>query len=372
MATLQKRTWLSRGPSGRRVRKVSWGYTLQVNGKQERKFSADWTEADARTELAKRILVKDTAKIRPTTLAQAAERYLQAKARKRSLAEDRRMLKHLVARFGAETRLSTLTSDVISQYRDERLSQPSSRRGNTTGLLSPCTINRELALLNHLLRLAHDEWNALTDVPRIRRLEEPQGRLRWLDPDEEARLLAACRRSRNAHLYAITVLALETGMRQGEVLGLTWERVDFSRGVIQLEVTKSGQRREIPMRQIVNDVLSELPGVREGRLWPRGARHAFEAAVVRAKIDNFRFHDCRHHFASWFVMRGGSLAALKALLGHSNFQMTLRYAHLAPDHLRAEMLKTELTSDFSAHSQHNVPGALLPATRALTPSAVSI
>jgi integrase len=360
MATVQKRTWLSRGPTGHKVRKVAYGYTLQVNGKQERKFSAAWTETEARTELAKRILAKAPTTIRPTTLSQAAERYLQAKARKRSLPEDRRMLKHLVSRFGAETRLSALTSEVISQYRDERLSQPSARRGNATGLLSPCTVNRELALLSHLLRLAHDEWNALAEVPRIRRLEEPQGRLRWLDPDEEARLLAACRGSRNAQLYAITILALETGMRQGEVFGLTWERVDFSRGVIQLEVTKSGRRREIPMRQIVNDVLSALPGARQGRLWTHGARHAFEAAVVRARLDNFRFHDCRHHFASWFVMRGGSLAALKALLGHSNFQMTLRYAHLAPDHLRAEMLKTESTAEISTHSQHTAPRAVLP------------
>jgi integrase len=371
MATVQKRTWLSRGLTGRKVRKVSWGYTLQANGKQERKFSAAWTEEDARTELAKRILAKAPTAIRPTTLGQAVERYLQAKARKRSLAEDRRMLKHLVARFGADARLPTLTSEVISQYRDERLSQPSVRRGNVTGLLSPCTVNRELALLSHLLRLSHDEWNALAEVPRIRRLEEPQGRLRWLDPDEEARLLSACRRSRNPQLYAITILALETGMRQGEVFGLTWERVDFSRGVIQLELTKSGRRREIPMRQIVHDVLSGLPGARDGRLWTRGARHAFEAAVVRAKIEHFRFHDCRHHFASWFVMRGGSLAALKALLGHSNFQMTLRYAHLAPDHLRAEMLKTESTAEVSTHSQHTAPSAAVPAPSTLIASGVT-
>ncbi len=372
MAKIQKRTWLSRGASGRRVRKVSWGYTLQANGKQERKFSADWTEEDARTELAKRILAKDTTKAKPITLTQAADRYVQAKARKRSLAEDQRMLKHLVARFGAETRLTAITSEVISQYRDERLSQPSTRRGNETGLLSPCTVNRELALLSHLLRLAHEEWNALPELPRIRRLEEPQGRLRWLDPDEEARLLAECRRSRNAQLYAITVLALETGMRQGEVFGLTWERIDFSRGVIQLEVTKSGRRREIPMRQIVNDVLSELPGARAGRLWPHSARHAFEAAVVRAKIDNFRFHDCRHHFASWFVMRGGSMAALKALLGHSNFQMTLRYAHLAPDHLRAEMLKTESTAESVAHGQPTALTTSRAAESDLAPAGVTI
>jgi integrase len=306
-------------------------------------------------ELAKRILAKDSPKIRPVTFGQAAERYLQAKARKRSLPEDRRMLKHLVAHFGAETRLSALTSEAISHYRDERLSQPARRRGNATGLLSPSTVNRELSLMSHLCRLAHDEWNALATVPRIRRLREPQGRVRWLEPAEEARLLAECRRSRNPFLYASTVVALETGMRQGEIFGLTWTRVDFSRGVIQLETTKSHRRREIPIRQIVHEVLSDLPGSRAGRVWPQGVRHAFESAVDRAGLAGFRAHDCRHHFASWFVMRGGSLAALKELLGHSNFSMTLRYAHLAPEHLRAEMLKTE----GSTHDQHTAALAAL-------------
>jgi site-specific recombinase XerD len=125
------------------------------------------------------------------------------------------------------------------------------------------------------------------------------------------------------------------------------------------------------MRQVVHDLLSELPGARQGRVWAQGARHAFEAAVVRAKIDAFRFHDCRHHFASWFIMRGGSLAALKALLGHSNFQMTLRYAHLAPDHLRAEMLKTESAGEPSAHDQHTAPSALGPSADTRVSGAVS-
>lgn len=96
------------------------------------------------------------------------------------------------------------------------------------------------------------------------------------------------------------------------------------------------------MRQAVYDVLAGLPGGREGRVWPTGnIRTAFENAVEEAKLDNFHFHDTRHHFASWFVMRGGSLQALKEMLGHADLKMTLRYAHLAPDHLRGEMVKTE-------------------------------
>lgn len=199
-----------------------------------------------------------------------------------------------------------------------------------------------MAVLRHLLRLAHEEWEMLPAAPKVRMEKEPQGRIRWLEPDEEARLLDACRASRARHLAAVVTVALETGLRKGELLALTWDRVDQSRGVVRLEVTKSGRRREVPMRQVVYAILAALPGPRQGRVWPsRAIRSAFETAVEMAQLDNFHFHDCRHHFASWFVMRGGSLQALKTILGHADIKMTLRYAHLSPDHLRGEIARTE-------------------------------
>jgi integrase len=90
------------------------------------------------------------------------------------------------------------------------------------------------------------------------------------------------------------------------------------------------------MRQRVYDVLVSRPGAREGSLWPEGSTRAgFEAAVEAAKLDApFRFHDCRHHFASWFMMGGGSVPALQRILGHASLAMTMRYAHLSPEHLR--------------------------------------
>jgi site-specific recombinase XerD len=103
------------------------------------------------------------------------------------------------------------------------------------------------------------------------------------------------------------------------------------------------------MRQAVYDILAALPGPREGRVWRSGnIRTAFENAVAEAKLDDLHFHDLRHHFASWFVMRGGSLQALKEILGHADLKMTLRYAHLAPDHLRSEIAKTERREDAAA------------------------
>ena len=138
----------------------------------------------------------------------------------------------------------------------------------------------------------------------------------------------ACRASRNPQLAGIVTVALETGLRRGDLLGLTWDRVDVSRGVLRLEVTKSGKRREGPMRQAVYDVLAAMQGPREGRVWrQRRVCTAFETAVAAAKLEDFRFHDCRHHFASWFVMRGGSLQALREILGHADLKTTMRYAH---------------------------------------------
>ncbi len=167
-----------------------------------------------------------------------------------------------------------------------------------------------------------------------------RGRIKWLEPDEEVRLLAACARSRNPYLAKIVTVALETGLRRGELLDLTWDRVDLSRGVIRLELTKSGRRREVPMRQVVYDILAGLPGAREGRVWPDAdIRTAWDNAVIQAKLDDFHFHDAR--LPSWFVMRSGSIPALKEILGHATLGMTMRYAHLAPEHLRNEIAKTE-------------------------------
>jgi len=140
-------------------------------------------------------------------------------------------------------------------------------------------------------------------------------------------------------------------MRQGEQFGLTWDRIDRSRGVIKLEITKNGKRREVPMRQPVYNILAGMPGPREGKVWPHYPRRAFENAVKAAGLEGLHWHDLRHLFASWFMMRGGSLQALKEILGHSNITMTLKYAHLSPDHLRSEMAKTEKPAErFSAIS----------------------
>jgi len=365
MAKVTKRTWYSTSPTGQRQKRVAWGFTAQgADGRQIKRSNAGWSREDAEHALAEQRLglgPKDGGEAGSLPFSVAVERYLKAKSRKRSIKNDERSLKLFTECFGAETPLTQITAARISAWKAERLAATCLQTGRR---YSPAAINRPLAALHHLLKLAHEEWEALSAVPKIRLEKEAQGRLRWLEPDEQARLLAACRASRNPQLFNIVTVALETGLRVSELLGLTWDRVDLSRGVIRLELTKSGRRREIPMRQVVYNVLASLPEPREGRVWRlRNIRTAFENAVAVAKLDNFHFHDCRHHFASWFMMRGGQLQALKEILGHADLKMTLRYAHLAPEHLRSEMLKTEKpaerSGDFNTRSTQGAPAEVV-------------
>jgi integrase len=238
--TVRKRKWSHEGR-----KRSTWGWTLNVDGKQVRRqgFASSeeaQTDLDAYREQIKAPTI--TAETQPAmTLGEAFDRYLALKARKKTVDEDARNAKLLIVEFGKDTPLSELTASRVSAYREARLKV---RRG--TRPLSPAAINRPLALLRHMLRLAAREWDAVKAVPYIGREKERQGRLRWLTTEEATRLLEGCRASRNLALVDLVELALYTGMRQSELLGLTWDRVDRSRGVVLLEDTKSDRRREIP------------------------------------------------------------------------------------------------------------------------------
>ena len=141
--------------------------------------------------------------------------------------------------------------------------------------------------------------------------------------------------------------------------------VDMSHGVVRLELTKSGKRREIPMRQVVYDTLAarRTPGSSPtGRVFGvRSIRAPFDTAASSAGLDDLRFHDLRHHFAPHFMMRGGQLLTLQRILGHASLAMTTRYAHLSPDHVRGEMMKTDRSAQNSAQgSEEPVQSVVSP------------
>ncbi len=362
MAKVIRRVWTGRGPTGRRVRHVAWGYQIAFIGSdgkrhRERRVSREWlSEQDALAALVARqreIEAGQVTRPKQRTLGQVVDEYLAHKAneKKRSVDDDELILKRkILPAFGAETPLRKITREDIARFTKARLEQEV-RPGHK---VKAGTVANELSVFRHLLRLAQ-EWGYVAEVPKVKLPKRSEGRLRYLQSDEIARLLEACPESRNPHLRTIVVLALNTGMRRGEILGLEWELVDLATARITLYRTKSGKPRGIPINTAVYDALIALepdPAHRVGRLFKKanGAgwdriRTAFELGLRRAKIQDFRFHDLRHTFASHAVMRGVSLAELKELLGHSTLTMTLRYAHLSPTHLRGAVARLDgLTS----------------------------
>jgi integrase len=180
-----------------------------------------------------------------------------------------------------------------------------------SGQVSAYTVSHELSIVRHCLRLAH-RWGYLDVVPDITMPRWPEGQTRYLDADEIARLLPACRESRNPYLATIVIIAVYTGMRQGEILVLEWERIDLSSARIALLKTKSRKTRGIPFGQEVYDALivqQPDPAQRQGRLFRGGRRGsqirtAWDTALRRAKIAAFRFNDLRHTTASHLLMLG--------------------------------------------------------------------
>ena len=243
--------------------------------------------------------------------------------------------------------LSALTPAEITSARDKRVSKGCSN----------ATSNRYLAPLSKACKTAIRlyQWMETNPVSMVERLPEPKGRVRYLTltkPEEDTatstselqRLRKACRASRNPFLETIVVLAISTGGRQGELLGLTWDHVDLERGRLTFEKTKNGERRSVPLQGDALDLMHEHRRVhrrvdtslvfpnRRGN-GPLNIRNAWEQAVRIAEIEDFRFHDLRHTAASYLAMNGASALDIAAVLGHKTLAMTKRYAHLSDSHL---------------------------------------
>ncbi len=267
-------------------------------------------------------------RIKDHSFRELAVDYLRWAERQRSFKSKCYLIKQLVEVFGNYP-LRSFTTRLVEQYQTERLQRN-----------KPATVNRLLAHLKHMFTKAV-EWDMVEEeVPkRIRRvkfIQENNRRLRILHKEECQALIEAC----SPHLKPIVVTALNTGMRRGEILGLRWEQVDLRHGFILLDITKNGERREIPINSTLRATLEAIPhGIeskyvfvdRNGNPF-KDVKRSFRTACRRVGISDFRFHDLRHTFASHLVMGGVDITTVKELLGHKTLTMTLRYAHLAPSH----------------------------------------
>ncbi len=201
------------------------------------------------------------------------------------------------------------------------------------------TVNRMLATLRGVLHKARDEWEWIDKVPSISMLQGSVSRVRWITREEANRLISYL----PPHLAAMCEFSLQTGLRRANVTHLKWSQIDLKEKTawIESEDVKNRKNLAIPLSDKALSILQEWRGKSKDWVFPYKGKPVFQTgtkawytALEKARIDNFRWHDLRHTWASWHVQGGTPLHALQVLGGWSSYVMVLRYAHMGTDHLR--------------------------------------
>jgi integrase len=278
------------------------------------------------------------------TLADAIDRFIREESPKgrRSFVDQKRQLLYFHKRIGFRLLCET-TPAVLSELKSKFLTEDS----RYSKKRQPQTWNRYHSALSRVFEMCRNDWQWMDDNPlrRVRREREVPGRVRFLSDEERETLLRACEGNDSPNLYPAVVLALSTGMRRGEVKGLTWDQVDLAKGVILLNETKNKERRRVAVRGLALDLLRAHAKVRriDTNFVFSGSKTQFTGqpfdldnywahAVKTAGLNDFRFHDLRHSCASYLAMNGASLLEIAEVLGHKTLQMVRRYSHLAESH----------------------------------------
>jgi integrase len=282
---------------------------------------------DLETEADRSGWVADSRLAEKMTLGELLARYCsEITPTKRSASTESARLKALMTRDICHRTLAKLTSSDLAGYRDQRLKT-----------VAPATVVRELNTLSHAIDIAQREWGLWlprNPVKLVRRPSAPQGRKRRLETGEERRLLEACDRGRTTLMKPLIIVAIETGMRRGELLGLRWEHVDLDRRTAHLPLTKNGESRDVPLSRRATETLTQLllDERRHAELvFPmtgNAVRLAFEHLRDRAGLTNIHFHDLRHEAVSRLFEKGLNIAEVSAISGHKELRMLQRYTHL--------------------------------------------
>lgn len=232
----------------------------------------------------------------------------------------------------AQLRLPELTASRFAEWRDMRLES-----------VSGSTVNRNLNLISHVINVARREWGLqiLNPIPDVRRPKNNRGRRAHLTQEQESRLLSALAVSerrpdgtlgagtRNPWMYSIVSLAIETGMRRGELLSMRWRDVDFDLRVVHLYDTKNSEDRDVPLSPRALATLEPLKGEPHAFVFPtspEAVKKAFARAAKAAGMEELRFHDLRH-IATTRLSRKLSVLELSAVTGHKTLSMLQRYYH---------------------------------------------
>lgn len=259
---------------------------------------------------------------------EAAGRWIEETRHKATHHQDIAKLKWLHSILG-NLMLDEISLDVIARLKSERRKQ-----------VGESTTNRYLALVRAILKRAVDEWDWLDKAPKVKLYKEPEGRVRFITPEQVMRLL----RELPMHQRDIVLLALLTGQRQANIFKLEWPQVDLVSDSpcfwINVSQSKTRTAINVPLNQEALAVLNRQLGKHPLRVFTYAGKplsnvntRAWRKALKRADITDFRWHDLRHTWATWQRQAGTPTHELKQLGGWKTTAMVERYAHLAPDHL---------------------------------------
>ena len=237
------------------------------------------------------------------------------------------ILKHPIA----DMVMREVKSPDIAKYRDDRLAQPSRTTGKP---ISAATVRLEMSLLSSMFDIGLIEWgsNDSNPVSKVRKPKSPPGRDRRLLPREERLIMRYCSNHPTGELQFIVALALETAMRQGELLKLHWEHINLRSGIAHLPETKNGSKRDVPLSLRAREVFAKLGGKTKGRVFSytsNGLKSAWRIMCQRLKIEDLHFHDLRHEACSrLFELNRLDIMEIASITGHKSLAMLKRYTHL--------------------------------------------
>lgn len=328
--------WIIIKHLGRRVQK-STGTSVKKEAQQfHDKLKADLWKINFLKEKPKR------------SWQEAVVRWLAESQHKRSLVNDIANLKWLDKYLNGYA-LCEITRDIVDNISTSKLQED----------VKPATVNRLLELIRSILRKAEREWDWLDRAPTIRMLKEENHRIRWLTREEALCLLNEL----PTHIAAMAAFTLATGLRKSNVTQLQWSDIDLTRkhAWVHPDQAKAKKAIAIPLNIDAINILRKQIGKHQQFVFTYGNKpvndcntKAWKKALNRAGINNFRWHDLRHTWASWHVQNGTSLQELQQLGGWASYEMVLRYAHLSSDHLKEAAERISVTN--LLHPQLKIAG----------------
>lgn len=280
-------------------------------------------------------IVADITKSTKVTMEELFKRYAEAtRHTKRNAPAEKYMLRMLTKRLGDFT-LAGLSREAVSRFKDDRLAEG----------LSDATVRNNLHLLSAVIEKAMNDWGYDLPFNPVHRVSKPHGdnaRDRRLEPGEEESLLAVAAQHSNPLMRPLIILAIETAMRLGELLGLEWDRVNLDKREIYLPKTKNGKIRRVPLSARAIEVLKSIergasPQVFDSWAGVTSFQHAWQRLRRKAGCNDLRFHDLRHEAASRFAEGGMDIIRIAAITGHSSLQMLKRYTHFRTSELANEL-----------------------------------